>query len=306
MTADGADGDQAPCVRREARLRRTRPLDEEPDRAVPQQRLRLRRVIGRHVEGRHLVDALALHPQRLATGGQQTGFRAGARQRLGHSRRRVDDVLAVVEHEEQPPSAERPRDPLGRRLGPAELQPGRRGDDGGDECRVRQWRQIGEPGAIGAARQQAPCHLQAEPRLAHPAGADQGDGTVRPEQTGHLVELGLAADQLRSRCREVAPGERRRGGGAAVSSPLAAVVRMPLGDEPVAAAGDGPDQPTIAAQRLAQGRDVHLKGVLLDYRTRPDAAHDLVLGHELALRLDQQLEDVEGAAADGDRHAIHD
>jgi hypothetical protein len=45
--------------------------------------------------------------------------------------------------------------------------------------------------------------------------------------------------------------------------------------------------------------DVHLQGILADDRARPHAIEQLGLGYDLAVRADQNLEQLEGAAADG-------
>src|SRR5262249_535265 len=61
-------------------------------------------------------------------------------------------------------------------------------------------------------------------------------------------------------------------------------------------------QAAVRAQRLADGGDVDLQGVLFDDRAGPDAVHQIVLGDELAVGLHQFGNDVEGAATERHRH----
>ena len=51
-------------------------------------------------EGWYTPDHLPGHAQRLTTRGEDAQPRCRRQQRLGHSSRVVDDVLAVVEHDQ--------------------------------------------------------------------------------------------------------------------------------------------------------------------------------------------------------------
>ena len=90
---------RAQRVRREVRIRRARPRDEQPNRAVSQQSSISPGASRRHSERRHPVKALTLDSQRLAARRHHTRCRVGAQQRLGHARRRVDHMLAIVEQQ---------------------------------------------------------------------------------------------------------------------------------------------------------------------------------------------------------------
>ena len=63
------------------------------------------------VSALHLVHVLAADPQHDAARDEEAGQRRGAVQADEH-RRRLDDLLEVVEHDEHPPIAERMRESL--------------------------------------------------------------------------------------------------------------------------------------------------------------------------------------------------
>jgi len=83
------------------------------------------------------------------------------------------------------------------------------------------------------------------------------------------------------------------------------VAVVPLAREAITPAGDGGHEPGgVAAERLAQCRDLHLDVVFLDGRARPDLAQQVVLGHQRAIGLHEHEQQIEGAAAQRHRHAI--
>src|SRR6266545_7816746 len=75
----------------------------------------------RHVKRRHLIDLLAFDTQRLSARSQDGCSRAHAHERLRELRCRIDQMLAVVQHQEQSPSADRLRDRVGGNLTAAQL-----------------------------------------------------------------------------------------------------------------------------------------------------------------------------------------
>src|SRR5215510_9349740 len=70
----------------------------------------------RHFERRHMIDVLTFDTQRLSARSQDGCSRARAYERLGELRRRIDQMLAVVQHQKQSPSADRRRDGAGSNL----------------------------------------------------------------------------------------------------------------------------------------------------------------------------------------------
>jgi hypothetical protein len=82
-------------------------FDKQPDSAI------LRKIAltlgGRHrgSEGWHGVDPLSVYVERLAGCCNDVCRRIGAQQRLAHRRRCIDDMLAIVEHDEELFAAQR-------------------------------------------------------------------------------------------------------------------------------------------------------------------------------------------------------
>ena len=109
-TTDSGDRGRNARVRGEMWRGRAGPLDEQPHRAILQRVLAIRATFCRHSERRYWVDPLALYPEWLAAGGDHARGRVGAQQRLGHLRRGVDHMLAIVEHQQELLRAERGRD----------------------------------------------------------------------------------------------------------------------------------------------------------------------------------------------------
>ena len=137
-------------VRREARLRRARPRHEQLDRGrVAADRCAIGRRLRRHLERRHAIDVLARRAQRLAAGREDARVRTGAQQRLGHARRRLDHVLAVVEHEQELLAAQRRGHALRRAGAGWQREPERGGDRDRDQLGIGQRRQLGDPDAVG-------------------------------------------------------------------------------------------------------------------------------------------------------------
>src|SRR6266851_9301156 len=97
-TTNPGDRGRGARVRREMWRGRACSLDEQPDGAVLQGILAIWATFCGDRERRYRVNPLALCPKRLAAGGDHPRCRVGAQQRLGHPRRRVDHMLAIVEH----------------------------------------------------------------------------------------------------------------------------------------------------------------------------------------------------------------
>ena len=159
-----------------------------------------------HPQGQHPVDALA--PVGTVRGWSPDRARwIGAHQRLGDPRRRLDHVLAVIQHDQEAPGAHGRRHPLGG-LRAGEREPEGHRNRGRHQPGIRQRRELGDPDAVRVARQALPRDLQSQPGLADTARPDQRHEPVDAEQLRHLRERGIPADQLRGRCRQV---RRRRG-----------------------------------------------------------------------------------------------
>jgi hypothetical protein len=77
---------------------RARPDDEQLNRGVLPGVVTLR---GGHSKRRDRIDPLLFCFERLPARGDDMHRRVGAQQRLGHSGRGIDHMLAIVEHEQQ-------------------------------------------------------------------------------------------------------------------------------------------------------------------------------------------------------------
>jgi len=149
------------------------PVEEELDGVVPLQRLRPGRRAG-YDERRDGVLHLPLDAQRLPTRRQDPDSRAGAEQGVGHHRRHVDDVLAVVQHQQHRPRPQVLDRGDRRRLPRPSLQA---------QCRrelVRDVLGIGQAGErdhVHALEQppQLGGHPQRQPGLADPPEAGERD-----------------------------------------------------------------------------------------------------------------------------------
>lgn len=84
------------------------------------------------VERRHGVHGLALDAQRLLAGGQHAQLRRGPQQPPGQLGDLLDDVLAVVQHEQRRPTGERGGQAVLERAGRVVAQPEHGGDRLGD------------------------------------------------------------------------------------------------------------------------------------------------------------------------------
>ena len=121
----------------------------------------------------------------------------------------VDDVLAVVEHDQE----------AARRhvLGQAGLERGavdvgnaeRRRDDRGDPLAVLERRQVDEPDAVGEGVELLARQLLRQPRLAAAADPAQRDQARVAEQPRAVGERGFAADEAGPRLRQVVWRDRR-------------------------------------------------------------------------------------------------
>ena len=134
-----ADGRHRPGVlirKREPGVGRPRPVDEEPNRGDPGQLVRRWQPVRvGHRQRGHRHNAFAGEPQRGPAGGQNRQARAPA-QEIGGQRRRVEQVLEIVENQQQVAVAQRITQTVGKRAVACLDQPEGAGDRGGDEGRV--------------------------------------------------------------------------------------------------------------------------------------------------------------------------
>jgi hypothetical protein len=254
--ADLDDARGVPLGQVEAGQRAPRPLDEQP-RGLGALRVRPRvHAVGaraarlRHAQRRHPPPRLAGNAEGLAAGCQDPEAGAAPEKRVRERGARVDEVLAVVEHEQEPP---RPQVVDQRFVdGPVGLvgQAERGGDGPGDQRRRGDRRQIDEPDPVRVVARQPVGDLDREARLADPARPGQRDQAGHGEERADLGALRLAPDEAGRAEREVAP---RPGGVPKAVAPALAQQGRDGGEAgrlcPV-------ERPLVHSQRPAGGRDV--------------------------------------------------
>ena len=149
-------------------------------------------------------DTLAVDLERLATRREHPDVWAGPEHGRREVARVVEEVLAVVEHEQQVPHLEELDDALGQRQPGPLLATDRIRDHLRHEQVVVGGGELTHPRAVGEVGLELGCHLQREPGLAHAAGTrERHEARVvqRVDERRHLV---LAADERRELRRQVA------------------------------------------------------------------------------------------------------
>jgi hypothetical protein len=196
----GADlGDAGPVVggRLEGPGRR-RPLDEQRHRVA------LAGLVGQR-QPRHGEDPLERQDEPGPAGGEDPHRRARRQQPLDEHGDAVEQVLAVVEHEDRlgPGQAQEHRLLDRAALPLAHAEPGRHGH--GHHRRVADGHEVDEPDAVGhvAGHLGGDGHRQAG--LAHATGSEGGDEPVRAHGGDQLGDLRRAAHERRE-------GDGQRGG----------------------------------------------------------------------------------------------
>ena len=192
--ADGGDRRKILSLRQEACIQRRRPSDEKLHGAASQESVRRLLLPRRHVERRHAVDMFTLDPQHLAARRQNRRVGTESRDRFRQFGRRVDDVLAIVENQEEFLPADGPGHGFGRNLAPAQLQAKDAGNRGGDQAGVQR-HQFDQPDVAVKIRDQAAGSLQRQRGLADPSRSGQRDRTISGEQIAQLLQRRRSANQ---------------------------------------------------------------------------------------------------------------
>jgi hypothetical protein len=167
------------------------------------------------LQRRDLVEHLARHAERLPARGEDAQVGCGAQQLSGDRGDGVDDLLAVVEHQEQPRAGERLPDPCDEIDRPLPDTEG--GRNGGDHPVLGRALALGahlpvepgeldETGAVGVLAR----HGNRQARLPDPARSGERDEPRRAELLAHLRNGLLAADQLGERGGDRVSRARRR------------------------------------------------------------------------------------------------
>ena len=252
----------------------------------------------------HGLHLLARNAQGLAAGDQHAQGVAAAQQRIDQRGDRLQQVLAVVEHEQQPRGAHALLEDLQHRR-PRDFPDAQGvGDHGVHVPCVAHRGQIDEGDTIGEARLRFPGDLEREPGFAAAADADQGEQGAVAKVRHRLPLLALAPEEMRAEFRQ-------RRGELTLCSPcdLCSLLGLCGG----AAAGRDGDKTVPAGRNCgdranpeesAQGADLDLEVVLLDDQAFPDLADQLVLGYYAVAMLQQHEQHIEGSRANRRRPAV--
>ncbi len=108
-------------------------------------------------------------------------------------------MLAIVHYQQRPPAGERLRDALRRRLAAAQIQSDSGRDGGGNQARIREGGELGQPHPVGKVRQQLAGKGKRKSGLPDAAGAGQRDEPMLADEAHHLIDLGIPAYQLGNR-----------------------------------------------------------------------------------------------------------
>ena len=187
----------APTVRRQGWPRRPGPRTAGRPRTRRPPRPSHRPAVPAAAPGRpaHREDQLTGNIQAFPAGGQEPQPSALGKQRGHQVRRRLQDVLAVVQHHQQLTAGQRADQPGGRgRRIPLGHAQGLR-DAGRDQGRIGKRAQFDQPGAVPEAGLGERRHPQRQPGRAAPAGAGQRDQPAAAEPVTHGSYLGAAAHQ---------------------------------------------------------------------------------------------------------------
>ena len=252
------------------------------------------------------VDPLFGDVERRAAGDEER--QAGCtREQLGEHRRRVEQLLEVVEHEQRPPAAQGGDQRFERSAFRPLDQAERAGDRGRDEVGVADRSELDEHHATGELGVEACCGLDGEPRLSRSGRSRQGqEAHICPaQQRADLPLLPAPADE-RGRSRS----QPRRPAGASGADRRDVQLRILIEDRPLEAAQrrprldpelldqGGPRRP-VGVQRLrlparAVEREHELAAQALRQRVLGDQAlelaDELVGAAESEVRVDAILE----------------
>lgn len=178
----GQDGRGAPAEQLHRRAG-----EQLPDRGPTARDRRRQR---RHHE--HLLPGDAQH---VAAGRQHADTGRGPEQGVGQARAGVDEVLAVVQHKQQPPAADMAGDHVEGGAAGLVHQAQRGGHGMGQQLRVAQPGQLHDAHPVAERAGDRGGGTQRHPGLADAPGPRQRDQPRRGEQPPHLRDLGAPPDQ---------------------------------------------------------------------------------------------------------------
>ena len=128
---------------------------------------------------------------------------AAAEQRAEQRRAGVEQVLAVVQHDQQVTLGHESQQGVHRRTAGVIGQAQSAGDGHRHHLRGRDRRQVDVPGAVAEISRDLGGHLHRQPGLAHAAGPDQGDQPVAGQGVPQAPDFRLAPNETRELGRKI-------------------------------------------------------------------------------------------------------
>jgi hypothetical protein len=135
-------------------------------------------VLPRNIERGNTIDIFAVDPKHLSTRRENRRVGTGSNQCLCQSRSPVDEMLAIVQHEQKPSFSDLPRNGFEGNLIAALLEAEHSGNRKRHQCGVRQGGQFDEQAVAPEAREQIAGDRLREHSLADTAGPGHGDDPI--------------------------------------------------------------------------------------------------------------------------------
>ncbi len=172
--------------------------DEKPNRALLEDLvvISLRHVLPRKIERWQPVYAFTVNSQEFPARGEYGYRRAQAYHRLQETGGGVDDMFAIVDHEEHLSPADGARQCCGRNIAAPKLEAKHARDGGGNQAGVRQRAKLDQPHVAFKVGRQNMGDLQRQRRLSDPAWTGQRDDPIGGHEIPHMLHGGGSADRL--------------------------------------------------------------------------------------------------------------
>ena len=228
-----------------------------------------------HAERAKRPDLLSLDGETLAACCEDADAAARVQHGFGQQPGVVEQVLAVVEHQQQFLGAEELDNALFERHVGVWLHAERGRDHLHERFGIARRRELAQPRTVGETREHLGRHLRGEARLAHAAHPDERDQAGLVECLRDAIELVVAADERRELERQVARVCIERSQRREVLPEIgSAELEHPLGTRQVTQAmlaevkQRGAVRDRVAEQLSRRERDEHLAAVRSGRETR--------------------------------------
>ena len=162
-------------------------------------------------ERRHAPIGLSREPERRPARGQNDQMRTALEQGFGRPRRRLEQMLAIVKHDQCPARSEMGATRLQRRHPRQRTDPEGRGQRVAQQLGLGQRRQVDPPSPVGVVAQTVGHRLQCETGLSTAARARQRQQPRLPDRLAQLPELSLTPNEARQQLRQVVRRRTERG-----------------------------------------------------------------------------------------------